>query len=402
MSETPAVRDAELRTPDADSIEPTLVEIVDDETIQIDEDGVEWVGDLTSDAADPEELAEDIVDAEVVDDSVPAVNPPEPVVDVEPVVVPESIASPEGSETETSDAIPTTDSTVISPALAPRLTLDDAEPEARAVIDLEAVETVPRQPAAPFPPKLDLPDTDAEFPFASEPTPAYEPAPYVQPRFEDEPVSAFGQAAYGEAPLTQTPYGQPAGSQPNYTQPAFPPAEPAQPVPSGYGQPTPQPHQAQPSRPSPQQPYAEPYAAAPYPGQPGGNYAQQPAYGLQPQYAPQAAPLSPTDEVTWSSAAHWSALVASFVGLGFLGPLLVMLIQGPKSARVRANAVESLNFEITYVIGMVLSVVLMLVLVGFVTIILFPLLWLILRIVASVQTANGQDYRYPVNIRLVK
>ena len=79
-----------------------------------------------------------------------------------------------------------------------------------------------------------------------------------------------------------------------------------------------------------------------------------------------------------------------------------MLIQGPKSARVRANAVESLNFEITYVIGMVLSVVLMLVLVGFVTIILFPLLWLILRIVASVQTANGQDYRYPVNIRLVK
>ncbi len=36
------------------------------------------------------------------------------------------------------------------------------------------------------------------------------------------------------------------------------------------------------------------------------------------------------------------------------------------------------------------------------TTILIPLAWLILRIVAAVQTSTGQDYRYPVNIRLVK
>ncbi|MCC6498303.1 MAG: DUF4870 domain-containing protein, partial [Propionibacteriaceae bacterium] len=135
---------------------------------------------------------------------------------------------------------------------------------------------------------------------------------------------------------------------------------------------------------------------------------QQPQYGQQqPQYGQQLAypasdHLGAADESTWSSAAHWSAILASFVGLGFLGPLLVLLIQGPKSARVRANAVESLNFEITFIIAMVISVILIFLLIGIVTTILIPLAWLILRILAAVQTSGGQDYRYPVNIRLVK
>ena len=39
----------------------------------------------------------------------------------------------------------------------------------------------------------------------------------------------------------------------------------------------------------------------------------------------------------WSGAAHWSAILASFVGLGFLGPLIVLLTQGTKSPRVVKN-----------------------------------------------------------------
>ena len=30
------------------------------------------------------------------------------------------------------------------------------------------------------------------------------------------------------------------------------------------------------------------------------------------------------DERTWATAAHWSALVAAFIALAFLGPLLVL------------------------------------------------------------------------------
>ena len=90
------------------------------------------------------------------------------------------------------------------------------------------------------------------------------------------------------------------------------------------------------------------------------------------------------------------------MSLPFLGPLLVMLVQGPKSARVRANAVESLNFDITMSIAMIVSIVLMVVIVGFILAPLVGLLWLIFKIVAAVQTTSGQDYRYPFNIRIVK
>lgn len=147
---------------------------------------------------------------------------------------------------------------------------------------------------------------------------------------------------------------------------------------------------------SPQDP-APPTVTA---GQP--SYGQQP-YGQPPVYPPvPISQLSPADEATWSSAAHWSAILASFAGVGFLGPLLILLIQGPKSARVRQSAVESLNFEITFIISMIASVLLMLVVIGFVTIFVFPIIWLVLRIIAAVNTSGGGDYRYPVNIRLVK
>ena len=66
------------------------------------------------------------------------------------------------------------------------------------------------------------------------------------------------------------------------------------------------------------------------------------------------------------------------------------------------NAVESLNFEITFIIAMVVSALLTLLLVGLVGLIAFPIAWLVLRIVASVQTSNGNDYRYPATLRLVK
>ena len=56
------------------------------------------------------------------------------------------------------------------------------------------------------------------------------------------------------------------------------------------------------------------------------------------------------DERTWATAAHWSALVAAFLALAFLGPLLVLLAKGNDSPWVRRNAVESLNFQLSMLI----------------------------------------------------
>ena len=103
--------------------------------------------------------------------------------------------------------------------------------------------------------------------------------------------------------------------------------------------------------------------------------------------------MSPAEERTWGGAAHWSALVASVVGLAFLGPLLVMLLKGPQSPWVRRQAVESLNFQLSMLAYAIVAAVLLLVLIGLLLLPLVGLLWLVLTIIGSVKSASGQDYR---------
>ena len=145
----------------------------------------------------------------------------------------------------------------------------------------------------------------------------------------------------------------------------------------------------------------DPYGQQPYGQQPyGGPPAQQPPAG--PPYAQQPGPggLTP-DERTWGGAAHWSALIGAFVAMAFLGPLLVLLLKGNESAYIRAQAVESLNFQITTLIALVVSFVLMFLLVGFLLLPIVGIWWLVFTIMGSVKSANGELYRYPATIRLV-
>ncbi|WP_316932291.1 DUF4870 domain-containing protein [Nocardioides marmotae] len=157
---------------------------------------------------------------------------------------------------------------------------------------------------------------------------------------------------YGPPP--SDPQGQPSGNQPYGQQP--------------YGQ-----------QPYGQQPYQQPYSQQPYQG--GG-------------------PMNP-DERTWGGAAHWSALIGAFVAMAFLGPLLVMLVKGNQSAYVRAQAVESLNFQLSILIYGIVAFVLMFVLIGFILLPIVGVLWLVLTIIGSVKAANGELYRYPLTIRMV-
>lgn len=137
----------------------------------------------------------------------------------------------------------------------------------------------------------------------------------------------------------------------------------------------------------------------PYGQQPSG-YGQQPPGGTPYQYGGGQGPANP-DERTWGGAAHWSALVAAFVALAFLGPLIVLLVKGNQSGYVRAQAVESLNFQISILIYGIVSFVLAFVLIGFLLLPIVGLMWLVFTIIGSVKSSNGELYRYPLTIRLV-
>jgi uncharacterized protein len=135
---------------------------------------------------------------------------------------------------------------------------------------------------------------------------------------------------------------------------------------------------------------------------------QQPTYGPPPGYAGQPMyqqPVNPggltNDEITWGSAAHWSALVATVIGLPFLGPLIVMLTKGNELPYVRRQAVESLNFQLSIMIYAVVSFVLLIVVVGIFLLLIVGLAWLVFTIIGAVRASHGEEYRYPLTIRMV-
>lgn len=97
------------------------------------------------------------------------------------------------------------------------------------------------------------------------------------------------------------------------------------------------------------------------------------------------------------------AMLAHVLGIftGFIGPLIIYVTQD-KDPFVKDQSAEALNFQITVTIGYVVSFVLMIVLIGFLT---FFVVWigsLVLAIMGAMAANRGEWYRYPVNIRFIK
>ncbi|HSE70059.1 MAG TPA: DUF4870 domain-containing protein [Nocardioidaceae bacterium] len=137
-----------------------------------------------------------------------------------------------------------------------------------------------------------------------------------------------------------------------------------------------------------------PPGSPPPPPPPGGDY--------QPQAGP-GAPYGPTsEERTWALIAHVGTLVAAWFAMGFLCPLVVMLVKGNESPFVRRHAVESLNFQISLLIYLVVSAILIFLVIGIFMLIALGIFALVVIILATVAASNGRDYRYPLTIRMVK
>ncbi len=129
------------------------------------------------------------------------------------------------------------------------------------------------------------------------------------------------------------------------------------------------------------------------PGPPTGDYGTQPQPGLPP------GPSS--EERTWALIAHVGSLIAAWFALGFLCPLVVFLIKGKESPFVRRHALESLNFQITLLIYLVVSILLIFVLIGIPLLILLGIFALVVIIMATIAASNGEEYRYPLSFRFI-
>lgn len=156
--------------------------------------------------------------------------------------------------------------------------------------------------------------------------------------------------------------------------------------------PTPE-HPEQPEQPAGHQPPpAPPFQQQPF---------QQPPFQQQPFQQQPYRTMAPDQERTWAGAAHWGCVIGAFVALALLAPLIIMLVKGNESPFVRRHAVESLNFQISMLIYLIVSVVLVFVIVGIFMLVGLAILWLVCVIVGSVKASNGEEYRYPLAIRFV-
>ena len=115
--------------------------------------------------------------------------------------------------------------------------------------------------------------------------------------------------------------------------------------------------------------------------------------------------LNDQDQRTWAVLVHLGGIL-----FGFLPALIGYLALKDRGAFVRAHTATALNFQISMAIyalaGVILSLPLMLVLIGFLTIWLIPsviaVLVLIFSIVAAVKASNGELYVYPLTITFVR
>lgn len=184
------------------------------------------------------------------------------------------------------------------------------------------------------------PDTHLRITMSDQPTGAAGPVDPVQPGTTPPPPPAWD----------------------SYQTPAAPPQPPVAPQPPVYQQ-------------APA--YQQPYGQAPSGGAPG------------------QAPLSQAESRQWGMLSHVGGII-----LGFVGPLIVMLVFGPRDGFTKDQSTEALNFQITLLIGYIAGMIL-----AFVGLPLTPIVWvlsLIFGIMGAMAANRGEAYRYPFALRLIK
>ncbi|MFC4944748.1 DUF4870 domain-containing protein [Pseudonocardia sp. GCM10023141] len=118
-----------------------------------------------------------------------------------------------------------------------------------------------------------------------------------------------------------------------------------------------------------------------------------------PGYSGAVIPLP--EERNWAVAAHIGSIITAWFALGLIAPLIVMLVKGPESVYIRRHAVESLNFQINALVWTVIFSLLLFLLIGFVLLPLYGAFYLVCVILGTIRAAQGQDFRYPLTVRVV-
>ena len=109
------------------------------------------------------------------------------------------------------------------------------------------------------------------------------------------------------------------------------------------------------------------------------------------------------DERMWAMFAHISAVAGFVFPFGnIIGPLLIWILKKEEFPFVNDQGKESLNFQISITIYVLISIILIFVLIGIPILIILGIFALIMTIIGAINAYDGKAYRYPITIRLIK
>jgi hypothetical protein len=114
------------------------------------------------------------------------------------------------------------------------------------------------------------------------------------------------------------------------------------------------------------------------------------------------AKMEESQERNWGMFCHLAAFATFLIPFGnIIGPLIVWLVKKDESAFVDEQGKESLNFQISVTIYIIVAAILVLVFLGIFLLIAIGILWLILVIIATVKANSGESFQYPLTIRFI-
>jgi uncharacterized Tic20 family protein len=114
-------------------------------------------------------------------------------------------------------------------------------------------------------------------------------------------------------------------------------------------------------------------------------------------------PIGEKEERQWAMFAHIGTFSSMFIPLGnFIAPIVIWQIKKHESDFVVEQAKESLNFQITLIIYFIISIPLCFIIIGFFLIFALVIFGLIMVIVGGIRANEGEDFCYPMTLRLLK
>lgn len=114
------------------------------------------------------------------------------------------------------------------------------------------------------------------------------------------------------------------------------------------------------------------------------------------------------DSRNLAALTHLSALVGLAGVPSFIGPLAVWLWQRDRDPFIVEQAREALNFNLSILIYVAGGIALSIVTIGLGLLVVVPaalvgaVAWLVVTVMAAIRAADGQPFRYPLTLQLVR